>query len=161
MEYTKPYEGAYSELTGRLGTVTAMKEYIAAGNATFTLRNGRTGVRYTYKTKLIEENGTSYYVSLLTGPDNEGDFTYLGLMKTAQWAHLQFVLTKKSKMTADSIPVRAVEFLIRCINRQEVPPSFEFWHEGRCGRCGRKLTVPESVDRGFGPECASMIGRAA
>jgi len=26
----------------------------------------------------------------------------------------------------------------------------------RCGRCGRVLTVPESVESGFGPEC---IGR--
>jgi hypothetical protein len=29
----------------------------------------------------------------------------------------------------------------------------EVWHEGRCGRCGRALTVPESVERGIGPEC--------
>jgi hypothetical protein len=32
------------------------------------------------------------------------------------------------------------------------------WHEGRCGRCGRKLTVPESIESGFGPECASILG---
>lgn len=34
----------------------------------------------------------------------------------------------------------------------------EIWHEGKCGRCGRQLTVPESIESGFGPECVKMIG---
>ena len=31
----------------------------------------------------------------------------------------------------------------------------EVWHEGRCGRCSRVLTVPESLQTGLGPVCAS------
>jgi hypothetical protein len=31
--------------------------------------------------------------------------------------------------------------------------DLEVWHEGRCGACGRRLTVPESIERGLGPEC--------
>ncbi len=27
-------------------------------------------------------------------------------------------------------------------------------YEGRCSRCGRKLTVPASIHHGLGPECA-------
>jgi hypothetical protein len=34
----------------------------------------------------------------------------------------------------------------------------EVYHEGRCGRCNRKLTVPESIETGLGPECASKLG---
>jgi hypothetical protein len=33
----------------------------------------------------------------------------------------------------------------------------EFWHEGKCCRCGRKLTVPASIASGIGPECATKI----
>jgi hypothetical protein len=33
--------------------------------------------------------------------------------------------------------------------------KLEVWHEGRCGRCGRRLTVPESIESGLGPECAT------
>jgi hypothetical protein len=33
----------------------------------------------------------------------------------------------------------------------------EFWHEGYCGRCGRELTVPESIERGLGPQCARRM----
>ena len=39
-----------------------------------------------------------------------------------------------------------------------LPKTVEVWHEGICGRCGRKLTVPESVERGLGPECAGLVG---
>jgi hypothetical protein len=31
----------------------------------------------------------------------------------------------------------------------------ELWHEGRCGKCGRALTVPESIESGLGPVCES------
>ena len=34
-----------------------------------------------------------------------------------------------------------------------LPISVRFWHEGRCGRCGRTLTDPESIKRGLGPVC--------
>jgi hypothetical protein len=30
------------------------------------------------------------------------------------------------------------------------------WHEGSCARCGKKLTVPESIESGFGPECVKL-----
>lgn len=33
----------------------------------------------------------------------------------------------------------------------------EVWHEGSCGRCGRKLTVPSSIETGLGPECAELV----
>ena len=29
---------------------------------------------------------------------------------------------------------------------------------GRCARCNRRLTVPASINRGLGPECASKVG---
>jgi len=34
----------------------------------------------------------------------------------------------------------------------------ELRHDGVCGRCARLLTVPESVDTGFGPHCAAELG---
>lgn len=37
-----------------------------------------------------------------------------------------------------------------------IPPSLEVWHEGRCGRCGRALTVPESIASGIGPVCEGL-----
>jgi hypothetical protein len=39
-----------------------------------------------------------------------------------------------------------------------MPDGVVIWHEGRCGRCGRRLTVPESIESGYGPECIGKIG---
>jgi hypothetical protein len=36
-------------------------------------------------------------------------------------------------------------------------PRCTVHHEGRCGRCGRTLTVPESIESGFGPECINYV----
>jgi hypothetical protein len=45
----------------------------------------------------------------------------------------------------------------------EVLPNeqLEIWHEGRCARCNRRLTVPASIASGFGPECAGKAGITA
>lgn len=39
-----------------------------------------------------------------------------------------------------------------------LPAPGRIYHLGRCGRCGRALTVPSSVESGFGPECAGRVG---
>lgn len=39
-----------------------------------------------------------------------------------------------------------------------LPTQVQFWHEGRCGHCGRRLTVPASIFTGFGPDCAEKLG---
>lgn len=83
-----------------------------------------------------------------------GDYTYLGMLESER-----FRLTRASKMTPDSAPVRAFDFFVHnVIQLEREPGALEIWHEGRCGRCGRKLTVPESIAAGIGPECAGRMG---
>ena len=47
------------------------------------------------------------------------------------------------------------------IKNDVLPVKLEIWHEGRCARCNRKLTVPSSIESGFGPECAGKVGFSA
>ena len=150
--------------------------YILAGNATLTLRSRATGTRYTFKVtrvrddpknlqlplyaekavgKIIaeaEHKAPRYFVSLLSGPDNESDFNYLGMISDNV-----FRLTRKSRMTSDSLPVRAFAWAFTKLVQRVMPEALEVWHEGRCGRCGRKLSVPESISAGIGPECAGRM----
>lgn len=35
--------------------------------------------------------------------------------------------------------------------------ELEVYHHGRCGRCGRKLTDPDSIVQGMGPECRKKL----
>lgn len=145
----------------------AMLEFAGAGNAYFTLQ-GRSG-RFTYRMSLAD-SGKLYFVSLLSGSDNNSDYSYLGIVPVE--AQGMFQLTKKSRAGEDAPSVKAFTWfwtaLVVATNRKADPAGrerctrllgqVEFWHEGRCGRCGRRLTVPESVERGIGPECAGKLG---
>lgn len=120
--------------------------YILAGHATFTIRNPQTGTRFTYTVKKPDVR-PFYFVGLLSGPDNTADYEYLGVVD-----HGVFRLTAKSHVSATAPSAQAFEWLSRHWEDDRV----EVWHEGRCGRCGRRLTVPESIESGIGPVCERL-----
>lgn len=133
-------------------------DYVMAGRAVVTLTSQRTQKRYTFRVdqardKVTNERTETWFVKLLSGPDNTSDYQYMGMIRDQQ-----FRLTTKSSYKADSIPVRAFQFFFKHIVAGNMPPEMEVRHEGACGRCGRTLTVPASIDKGFGPECSKMVG---
>lgn len=131
------------------------KDFILGGNATFTVQNPK-GQHYTFKVRQPKPD-MPHFVSLLTGPDNENSFTYLGILFGDTGA---FILTRKSTMTPDSMPVKVINFAFRCLwGKQVLPEGYQIRHEGKCGCCGRKLTTPESLDRGIGPECIKRFAQ--
>jgi hypothetical protein len=132
----------------------AVLEFVTAGNATFTLRSVQTGARFTYKMRKCEDNPNLFFVALMNGPDNENNFNYLGVVRNRQYAH-----GRKSRIGHDAASNIAFDWFWKHVSRGHLPTTVECWHEGKCGRCGRKLTVPESIERGIGPECAQHVGR--
>ena len=86
-------------------------DFFFGGRAKFTVESQKTGEWRTYRIGKGKPSPAypkpAWFVSLLSGPDNENSFT----------VH----------------------------------------HEGKCGCCGRSLTVPESIKRGIGPECWSRM----
>lgn len=128
------------------------REFILAGNAYFTLRSRATGTRFTYRVR-ASEDGRVHFVSVLSGSDNENAYSYFGIIKAGrEWRHGG----AKARAAIDSPSVAAFAWFWRRAF-EDMPTSLEFWHEGRCGRCGRLLTVPESLARGIGPECAKRV----
>lgn len=123
-----------------------LDRFVLAGNARFTIQNVETGNRFTYRVR-ASDDGEEYFVSVLTGADNEGDYSYLGIVRDGQ-----FRRTKASRISEDAPSARAFSWFWR--NRFALPQQCEVHHEGRCGRCGRALTVPESIATGLGPVCA-------
>jgi hypothetical protein len=130
-------------------------DYMLGGKATLTLVSRRTQARFTYRIR-VSKDGRRYYVSVLTGSDNTRDYTFIGtifpqLPGTGEPA--RFSLT--SSLTQDTPSVRAFSWSFKRLARGELPEELEAWHEGRCSRCNRMLTTPESIQKGMGPECAS------
>ena len=145
-------------MTGTLNTPADALSYMLAGNATVTFR-GRTD-RFTFKitaprdkeTQKVDRNSDFRFVALMNGPDNESSFQYLGYIRRGVYFH-----GKRSKIGRDAKSAKAFTWTYGKLLRGKFPAGLEVWHEGHCGRCGRKLTVPSSVASGFGPECQQHI----
>lgn len=134
----------------------AVKTFIMAGNATVTLVSKNTGRRFTYKVntpKRMDPARPVWFVNLLTGPDNTSNYSMFGYMNNST----PFSYWGRSSIAPTALSVKAWNYAWARIVNGVIPPDLEVWHEGRCCRCGRKLTVPESVASGIGPECAGKM----
>nr|CAB4128120.1 hypothetical protein UFOVP114_10 [uncultured Caudovirales phage] len=128
----------------------AARKFMLAGNAIFTAESKATGTRYTFRVK--RKDATIFYVDLLTGPDNTSDYTALGVLRAGDHPTLW-----PSKQ-AGTAPHTAFKYILDRVlfpapGAKAASPSLEIHHAGRCGRCGRLLTVPSSLEIGLGPEC--------
>lgn len=134
------------------------KTFVLAGKALFTLKSLKSGDHITFKVKKPRDDtrrGPSHFVSVLDHADGHGGYSYLGVLNRDL-----FEVTRKSPYygQADAKPVRAAGwFFTRLLCRGELSDDLELWHEGRCGRCGRRLTHPESIQSGMGPECRGKL----
>lgn len=141
------------------------KHFVLAGQAIFTLdipqefcdRHDLPS-HYTYrvtKKEASERYSEVFFASLLTGPDNTSDYTYMGMIEPLSG---EVRLTRASKYSKESWPYRLLCRVLTCLwqgkNERIIDAHFDLHHEGRCCRCGRVLTVPESILSGIGPECA-------
>lgn len=152
-------------MTSNLPTPTHQPNatFVLAGKAIFTVSQGDT--RYTYRVTRKDPDpdqarkygaAPTFFVGLLTGSDNETGYSYLGILNSGTGA---VKLTKASRFTDDSQPVRTLRAVAGYLVQDEpVPATYIVRHANRCGRCGRTLTVPESVDSGIGPDCAAQMG---
>jgi hypothetical protein len=132
-------------------------QFIFAGKAVFTVSNGD-GKHYTYMVATVKDrfrdDGNVSFVSVLTGPDNTKDYSYIGMLDGTN-----FRATSKSVLPATSEPSRVFSWAVRQVyNQTPLPESYEITHAGRCGRCARLLTEPVSLETGIGPECRRIMG---
>jgi hypothetical protein len=148
-----------AEITG----AAARLNFVLAGDAIFTLTSKRTGKRFTYRvsTKKARREGEepARFASVLTGSDNENDYSYAGMVFPTRGAArglLAFRTTRGSVLKPTSPSVSALIWFAKHPGSEAV----EFRHEGRCCRCARLLTDPESIDSGIGPVCRRKAARA-
>lgn len=130
-------------------------DFLIAGHAIFTVTSP-SGEYFTYRVnapKDQNEMNPIWFVSLLTGPNNTQDYTYLGILVKSGEKYIVRT-TGKSKFDVDSKPVKVVQWAVKCIQDGTIPAGYDIKHIGRCGVCGRPLTTPESIDSGIGPICA-------
>ncbi len=131
-------------MINKLKNKDALK-FIFAGNSTVTFRNVDSGNRFTFKVKKSKNNDT-YFVSVLSGPEN---WTYLGTMCDGKYKH-GIKSTLREGVQCEKVFV----YILNKLKTESLPECIEIWHKGKCGKCGRTLTTPESIKNGLGPECS-------
>ena len=132
--------------------VEDIKNFLFAGNATITLESAKTGKHFTFKVKQAKKDDVEspFFVSVLSGADNHESFSYVGVIGSDRKT---FKLTQKSKVSADAISYKAFNFFFSQLIEGKLNPDLNIFHSGKCGRCGRVLTTPTSIENGIGPEC--------
>lgn len=136
-------------------------EFALAGKAIFTVVSTKTNTRFTFQVKRGEFNpdkpypAPPWFVRVLTGADNASDssYSFLGtLFPDGEYRH-----GRKSRISPNAASAVAAAWLMpRLFHKHSTLSQVEIFHEGRCGRCGRRLTVPTSIESGIGPECAKL-----
>ena len=124
-----------------------VKDFILAGNAMITLESGVTGRRFTYQIKQQVTYSNFYGVRLITGPDAKKNWKFLGTILAKPFRFDLF-----PRVERDNYSVKALDFLISHID--SLPEKLNVYNAGRCCYCGRELTTPESIKRGYGVRCA-------
>lgn len=153
MHHVLSIEGSPVDL-GRLYTADDFVRFVTGGNATFTMVSGRTGARFTYRSRVAPNDPDMFFVSTLIGADNETDYSYVGFLNRRAVRPGKSVLCAGKKGNADDVRFRALAYVLDKAFFGALPLDVEIFHAGKCCRCGRTLTTPESIVSGIGPECA-------
>lgn len=134
--------------------------FVTGGRATFTVKSV-TGEYFTYKVKAYPSEMEmhlefrTYFAYVMTGPDNDASFSYIGIVRPMTG---QLVITAKSKFSRSEKRVAVFLWATDHIwNAKPMPPGYQIKHAGKCGKCGRKLTTPESIDRATWPRMLEVL----
>lgn len=152
------------------------KTFVFAGRAHFTLRNSQTGSVITFRVtkprgpKAVKYPPELYWVALKYNEDTTDGVGWMNIGYVMSNSH-EYRITRKQaeKLTRDrqDRPQVAKAFeqgrtvfnwFINNLFTDRLPDALEVYHEGRCGRCAKRLTVPGSIEVGYGPECIDIMG---
>jgi len=135
----------------KLESVENIKLFIIGGNAVLTLESKSTGRWFTYRIRMAKKDDekSPFFVSLLTGNNNESSYTYLGTIFKKE-DKLDFKLTKKSTISEDALSYKAFNFFINQLMSGKIHENLGVYHRGICSVCGKTLTQPESLKNGIG-----------
>lgn len=132
-------QGILTDISSNISSIN--REFVLAGRAIFTVSNA-SGEWYTFRIKKAFQN--TWYAEALSGPDNGRN--YLKVCRISEDGTCSKV--------SDEHRSKILQWAIRRIWLQDsLPDGYSIRHAGKCGRCGRLLTTPDSIEIGLGPEC--------
>jgi DNA-binding transcriptional MerR regulator len=134
--------------------ITADGRAAVVPNGTYTvvMANERRTIKISDHWDETEKARGTRVAKFLTGSDNERDYTGFAFISSTGKA----IIWKKFR-NGSALLQSALAYLLQGDNYAEAGMTYAI-ESGNCWKCGRKLTVPASVSRGVGPECAKKLG---
>lgn len=97
-------------------------------------------------------------VGYLRGADNSKDYTGFAFAIPDDKGGYRLQVWKKIDEGKLAHQIWSARYLLRLDKEGLLNARYEYaLRSGNCSRCGRKLTVPASIHRGMGPECAAKV----
>jgi hypothetical protein len=136
-------------------------KFLFAGKSVFTVNNETSGEHFTFKVRAREsewpkgsgKRSTNYFINVKAS-GGKYPFRYVGLLN----ADGTIKVTAKSDYTIDDKEYKVGAWASQVIVAGKmIPTNYKIQHAGKCGRCARELTHPDSIKSGIGPECAKFI----
>lgn len=93
---------------------------------------------------------TGKMAAFLMGPDNEADYTGFAFVAADGTVKVWSRFANYTRQRT------ALAILVAGASRDDAALAYAM-RAGRCARCGRTLTVPASLHRGYGPECIKKV----
>jgi len=104
-----------------------------------------------------ETDGRYWVISAMVGNDNVSSYAPFGIIRRAAGS-FEFKWASESTIAKSDRVVQAFAKMWASFKNGVMPSELSFLNEGKCGRCGRVLTVPESRSLGQGPICHARYG---
>lgn len=125
---------------------------IRTHNGTITVENTVRGTHRTFRIRTQKPDDKfapgERILSLLVGPDNTRDYLQIAFVKDDGRINLW-----------GKYRTEQYQRLIRVLQNPDHYRNLgcRYHYDGRCRRCNRTLTTPESVRSGLGPVCAGRV----
>lgn len=92
--------------------------------------------------------------------DNKGWETCGRLIPGAD-GKLTYSHWERSKVRLDRVEIKTIVWFLERLQSDRLPETLWVYHMGSCAHCGKDLTVPTSIEAGFGPECLKELALAS
>jgi hypothetical protein len=133
---------------------------LSTHNGILTVKSTRSGEHRTFQIKTQGEDARfapgRRVVSLLIGPDNTSNYRSFGFVVTTPDG-VRIQLWRKYSKAESFLQFDRLATLLERLDYHIAKGSVEINLEGRCIRCNRLLTTPNSVRKGIGPVCEGLV----
>ena len=156
--FLKVVVGDYSKIT-----LDRALKYVLSGSSEFKLVSGKTSREIFYRVTrksaaCTGSNNDNQFIYWLYSGESYDSLKYLGSIYFNKNQNcFEFARGKLGVGNKYSVEVKAILYFMNRIYSGKFNTNIEIYHNGNCGKCGKKLRNVMSINTGLDPDCAKKV----